>query len=72
MDFKSYLEMPIHRRAELILAPIKNIWNVPFWQERLNTAITNHAPLAVSLDKQLLNEYWNIMTFKNHIENGNI
>ncbi|WP_374464171.1 hypothetical protein [Chryseobacterium sp.] len=60
MDFNTYLQMPIKKRVEFILTPIENIFSAPLWQERLNTAITKYSPLAVSFDKQLINEYWTI------------
>ncbi len=69
MDFNTYLEMPIEKRVEFILAPIENIFSVPLWQERLNTAITKFSPLVVSFDKQLIDEYW---TIKKQVKNENI
>lgn len=66
MNFDTYLELPTHKRAELILSPIDNLLKTPFWMERLNTALVSGSPLVVSFDKGLINEYWNLINFKNH------
>jgi len=64
MEFQTYLSKPVKERIKIISQQASS--KTPFWQERLNTAIAKHSPSAVSFDKRLVNEYWNIMHFKNN------
>jgi hypothetical protein len=64
MEFQNYLLEPVKERIEIINQQVNS--ETPFWQERLNTAIKNNAPLVVSFNQQLVKEYWEI---KNKIIN---
>lgn len=60
MTLNKYLLEPIEKRQEIV----KNAdWRkCPFWMERLQTAVNNSNPSAVLFDKNLVAEYWKLIS----------
>ncbi|MBP1165098.1 hypothetical protein JOE44_001982 [Chryseobacterium sp. PvR013] len=58
MTITDYLQLPIADRKQIVTEPvgIKD----QFWLERLKTAFKFSNPLAVSLHKTLVDEYWTL------------
>ena len=58
MNITDYLQKPISERKQIVTEPvgIKD----QFWLERLKTAFKLSNPLAVSLHKTLVDEYWTL------------